>query len=83
MPRHAVLFAISAYKVALSPFFRGSCRFTPSCSTYAYEAVSRFGVVRGGWLAARRLARCHPFGASGVDPVPMTLSDRTAHQGHH
>lgn len=70
LPQRAVLFALGAYKVALSPFFGGSCRYVPSCSEYATEAVARFGAARGMWLALRRLARCHPLGASGYDPVP-------------
>lgn len=61
---------LRAYKVLISPYFAGSCRFVPSCSDYAAEAVARFGVVKGMWLAARRLARCHPLGAHGLDPVP-------------
>jgi uncharacterized protein len=61
---------LRGYKVALSPFFAGSCRFVPSCSEYATEAVTRFGVLRGVWLAAKRLARCHPLGPYGLDPVP-------------
>ena len=61
---------IRAYQLLLSPLFAGSCRFTPSCSQYAIEAVGRFGVMRGGYLAVRRLARCHPFGSFGADPVP-------------
>jgi putative membrane protein insertion efficiency factor len=47
-----------------------SCRFTPSCSTYAIEALGRYGALRGGWLATKRLLRCHPWGGSGEDPVP-------------
>jgi putative membrane protein insertion efficiency factor len=61
---------IRGYQVALSQQFAGSCRFLPSCSEYAAEAVARFGVVRGCGLAIRRLSRCHPLGASGHDPVP-------------
>jgi putative membrane protein insertion efficiency factor len=61
---------IRLYKVLISPMFAGSCRFLPSCADYAAEAVARFGVVRGSLLAARRLARCHPLGAHGLDPVP-------------
>jgi putative membrane protein insertion efficiency factor len=61
---------IRGYKVFISPYFRGSCRFLPSCADYASEAIIRHGVVRGGWLAARRLSRCHPLCAAGHDPVP-------------
>jgi putative membrane protein insertion efficiency factor len=61
---------IRAYKVLISPYFAGSCRFLPSCADYAWEAVSRHGVIRGVWLASKRLARCHPLCAAGHDPVP-------------
>ena len=53
-----------------SVFLPSSCRFTPSCSAYAIEAVERYGAARGGWLAVKRLCRCHPFGGHGYDPVP-------------
>jgi len=66
----AVLVLLRGYKIFLSPLFTGSCRFYPSCSDYMAEAVRRHGVVRGTWLGCRRLARCHPFGGHGVDPVP-------------
>jgi uncharacterized protein len=66
----AALILIRAYKLLLSPLFTGSCRFVPSCATYSSEAIARFGVVRGGWLGAKRLCRCHPFGGHGLDPVP-------------
>lgn len=70
LPVRFVLLALRAYKILLSPLFAGSCRFTPSCSEYMAEAVRRHGVARGGWLGVLRLARCHPFGAHGFDPVP-------------
>jgi len=65
----AILALIRGYKIFLSPYFRGSCRFMPSCADYAAEAVQRYGALRGSWLAARRLARCHPLGRYGFDPV--------------
>lgn len=68
--QRVALALLRAYKVALSPLFAGSCRFLPSCSDYAAEAIAMHGVVRGCVLATRRLARCHPFAAAGVDPVP-------------
>ena len=61
---------IRGYQLVLSPFLGGSCRFLPSCSVYAREAVERHGAWRGSLLALRRLSKCHPFGASGLDPVP-------------
>lgn len=70
VPRFAVLVLIRGYQVALSPMLPASCRYIPSCSAYAYEAVSRYGALRGGWMAARRIARCHPFRPGGYDPVP-------------
>jgi len=62
--------AIKLYRLTLSPWVGRGCRFTPSCSQYAEEAIIRFGAVKGTWLAARRLARCNPWGGSGYDPVP-------------
>ena len=61
---------IRGYKLLISPYFTGgSCRFVPSCSDYAAEAITRYGALRGGWLAVRRVSRCHPLGAHGFDPV--------------
>jgi putative membrane protein insertion efficiency factor len=68
--QRAVLFVLRGYKLMLSPLFAGSCRFLPSCSDYARDAIIQHGLVKGAWLAARRLGRCHPFGDSGYDPVP-------------
>jgi uncharacterized protein len=62
--------ALGAYKLLLSPMFTGSCRYLPSCSDYAAEAIERHGVAAGIGLGAHRLCRCHPFGGSGHDPVP-------------
>jgi putative membrane protein insertion efficiency factor len=61
---------VRAWQILLSPLLGPSCRFQPSCSQYAVEALSRHGAGRGGWLAARRITRCHPFHAGGLDPVP-------------
>jgi len=61
---------IRLYQRWISPYTPPSCRFYPSCSQYALEAVSRYGLLRGTWLAARRLLRCHPFHPGGYDPVP-------------
>ncbi len=67
----AALFALNCYKSYLSVLFAGSCRFEPTCSRYAYEAIERFGVWRGVWLGTRRLLRCHPLSRKfGYDPVP-------------
>lgn len=69
--QRVALALLRTYKILLSPLFGGSCRYLPSCSDYATEAVIRFGVIRGTWLSARRLARCHPLGGHGVDAVPL------------
>jgi len=67
----AALFALRCYKAYLSVLVAGSCRFEPTCSQYAYQAIERFGVLRGVWLGSKRLARCHPFSRQfGYDPVP-------------
>ncbi len=61
---------IHAYRWLISPWLPAQCRFRPTCSAFALEAIDTHGVWRGGWLAAKRLARCHPWGGSGYDPVP-------------
>ncbi len=62
--------AVRFYQLCISPFTPPSCRFTPTCSQYALEALRKYGPLKGGWLALRRLARCPPWGGSGYDPVP-------------
>ena len=68
--RKGTVLLIRVYQAGVSPWLRPACRFEPSCSRYAVEAIERHGVGRGGWLAARRVGRCHPLGDSGYDPVP-------------
>ena len=73
-----LLFAIRAYQAFLSPLMPSACKFHPSCSRYAAEAVELHGVRRGAWLALRRLLRCRPFSPGGYDPVPEELTADTA-----
>jgi uncharacterized protein len=70
LPRQLLAALIRGYRRFLSPALPPSCRFHPSCSQYALDAVTRHGALKGTWLAARRLARCHPFHPGGFDPVP-------------
>lgn len=70
IPRSVALGAIRLYQLLLSPLIGNQCRFHPTCSNYAMEAIDRHGVLKGAWLAARRLTRCHPFHPGGFDPVP-------------
>ena len=69
MKRVAIL-AIRIYQIALSPFLPTSCRYFPTCSHYSQEAVQQYGIIKGVWLGLKRLARCHPWGGKGFDPVP-------------
>jgi len=69
-PRGLVIAALRLYKAAISPLLPPACRFRPTCSEFAIEAVALHGVLRGGWLSLRRLLRCHPFSKGGFDPVP-------------
>ena len=68
--------ALRGYRSLLSPLLGPSCRFHPSCSEYALEAVERFGTLRGSWMGLRRLLRCHPWHPGGVDPVPELQDGR-------
>ena len=62
--------AIRFYQQAVSPLMGPSCRFTPTCSEFALDAIDRYGALSGGWLAFKRILRCHPFGGQGYDPIP-------------
>ena len=66
----ALLLLISFYRYAISPLIPSRCRYYPTCSSYADEAIHRYGAIRGGWLAIKRLSRCHPWGSHGLDQVP-------------
>jgi putative membrane protein insertion efficiency factor len=76
--RYVVIALLRAYRFAISPLYGSVCRYYPSCSAYALEAVTRHGTFRGGWLAVRRVLRCHPWAPGGYDPVP-----RADRQGAH
>jgi uncharacterized protein len=91
IPRRALVLLVRFYQLVISPWTPPSCRFYPSCSQYAVVALERHGVFRGGWLAVRRVGRCHPWAAGGVDDVPprvvadghLPLQHISAHAGHH
>jgi len=68
--KQIALLLIRLYQLTLSRVLPPSCRFTPSCSVYGYQAIEKYGFVKGGWLALKRLGRCHPFHPGGYDPVP-------------
>ena len=66
---------VRLYRLAISPWLGANCRFDPTCSSYAIEALEVHGVLKGTWLAVRRIGRCHPWGGSGYDPVPNVPED--------
>lgn len=70
MAKRAILFLIRVYHRYISPLFPPCCRFYPTCSTYAMQAVEKYGALKGGWLAVKRILRCNPFNDGGYDPVP-------------
>jgi len=83
----ALIGAVRFYQRTISVWTLPSCRFTPTCSEYAVEAITEHGSLRGGWLAARRIARCHPWGGFGYDPIPPvaqtdSVAGRSAAQSH-
>lgn len=73
---------VKAYRLILSPWVGHGCRYQPTCSVYALDALSKHGAIKGGWLAAKRIVSCHPWGGSGYDPVPGTDPDHDARHKH-
>ena len=65
-----LIIPIKIYQIIISPLLGPSCRFTPTCSHYAVEAIQKYGPFKGGWLSFKRILKCHPWGGSGYDPVP-------------
>lgn len=70
MMKSALIGLVRVYQAVLSPYLPSACRYTPTCSQYAIEAIRKHGAVRGGWLGLKRISRCHPWGGHGYDPVP-------------
>ena len=68
--KYILIFIVKIYQKLLSPFLPNSCRFYPTCSHYSVEALQKYGAIKGGWLSAKRISRCHPFHPGGYDPVP-------------
>jgi uncharacterized protein len=79
VPARAVIFAIEMYRTYVSPLRLPTCRFTPTCSQYAVDALAEYGLLRGGWLAALRLAKCGPWHRGGWDPIPERHNDIHQH----
>ncbi|MEE9492830.1 MAG: membrane protein insertion efficiency factor YidD [Gammaproteobacteria bacterium] len=71
--RKLIILFIKAYRLLVSPFLGNRCRFYPSCSEYATTAIERFGALKGGWLAIKRIGKCHPWHHGGTDPVPEKI----------
>ena len=89
--RKVLIALIKVYRFTLSPFIGQHCRFTPTCSQYATEAIEQYGSIKGSWMAAKRLSKCHPFHTGGWDPVPengvaedsVSANQTTSDTSHH
>lgn len=81
--RYVLIWLLRGYRFFISPLYGQVCRYHPSCSAYALEAVTVHGSLRGSWLAVRRIARCHPWAAGGYDPVPPKATDPDSVAVHH
>ena len=73
LPRNLIVVVLRLYRAVISPLYGDVCRYYPSCSSYALQAIQQYGVVRGSWMGMRRIARCHPWAAGGVDDVPVRV----------
>lgn len=78
LPRNICVVILRVYRAVISPLYGDVCRYYPSCSSYALGAIQQYGVFRGVWMGARRIARCHPWAAGGVDDVPLRVPSRFA-----
>ncbi len=82
--KRILIFLVDVYRVAISPYFPSSCRYQPTCSMYAKQAIENHGALRGTWMALKRIGRCHPWSEGGYDPVPGTEKpDNGGHQSHN
>lgn len=81
--KHVLIALLKAYRFAISPLYGQVCRYHPTCSAYALEAVTVHGALKGSWLAITRIARCHPWTAGGYDPVPVRATKSSRHQSGH
>ena len=79
---HILALPVRGYRLLISPWLGNSCRYQPTCSAYALEALEKHGAIRGAALAIRRIGRCHPLGGSGYDPVPDRENDSPSHDHH-
>ncbi len=68
--KHVFIALVRFYQLAISPYFPPRCRYQPTCSAYSIEALQKHGAMKGGWMALKRIGRCHPWGGTGYDPVP-------------